>query len=101
MLQARNVDPVCGAPFVLLFIGYDGQYYLCCSDWKKEVAFGSVFETSFMAIMGDKLERTATQAADLQELQPRSGEPIDRSAARPLIGSTSPTTAPSIGCSRS
>jgi MoaA/NifB/PqqE/SkfB family radical SAM enzyme len=61
LLEARNVDPVCGAPFVLLFIGYDGQYYLCCSDWKKEVAFGSVFETSFMAIMGDKLEHAASR----------------------------------------
>jgi MoaA/NifB/PqqE/SkfB family radical SAM enzyme len=61
LLRARNVDPVCGAPFVLMFIGYDGQYYLCCSDWKKEVAFGSVFETSFMAIVGDKLERAATR----------------------------------------
>ena len=61
MFRARNVNPVCGAPFVLLFIGYDGQYYLCCSDWKKEVAFGSVFETSFMAIMGDKLEHTSTR----------------------------------------
>jgi MoaA/NifB/PqqE/SkfB family radical SAM enzyme len=61
MLRARQVDPVCGAPFMLLFIGYDGQYYLCCSDWKKEVAFGSVFETSFMAIMGDKLERASTR----------------------------------------
>jgi hypothetical protein len=46
---------------MLLFVGYDGQYYLCCSDWKKEVAFGSVFDTSFMAIMGPKLERTATR----------------------------------------
>jgi MoaA/NifB/PqqE/SkfB family radical SAM enzyme len=61
MLEARSVNPVCLAPFMLLFIGYDGQYYLCCSDWKKEVAFGSVFETSFMAIMGDKLERTESR----------------------------------------
>ena len=61
MLRARDVNPVCAAPFVLLFVGYDGQYYLCCSDWKKEVAFGSVFDTSFMAIMGDKLERASTR----------------------------------------
>jgi len=61
IFEERNVEPVCLAPFMLLFIGYDGQYYLCCSDWKKEVPFGSVFETSFMAIMGDKLERTATR----------------------------------------
>jgi hypothetical protein len=61
ILDARSVNPVCLAPFMLLFIGYDGQYYLCCSDWKKEVAFGSVFETSFMAIMGDKLARTESR----------------------------------------
>jgi MoaA/NifB/PqqE/SkfB family radical SAM enzyme len=61
MLRARDANPVCSAPFVLLFIGYDGQYYLCCSDWKKEVAFGSVFDTSFMAIMGDKLERAESR----------------------------------------
>jgi MoaA/NifB/PqqE/SkfB family radical SAM enzyme len=61
MLRSRSVDPVCVAPFLLLFIGYDGQYYLCCSDWKKEVALGSVFDTSFMAIMGDKLEHASTR----------------------------------------
>ena len=61
MLRARDVHPVCPAPFLLLFIGYDGQYYLCCSDWKKEVALGSVFETSFMAIMGEKLEHVTTR----------------------------------------
>ncbi len=44
----------CGAPFFFLFIGYDGQYYLCCSDWRKQAAFGSVFETSFLAIMENK-----------------------------------------------
>jgi MoaA/NifB/PqqE/SkfB family radical SAM enzyme len=61
LLRARDVHPVCPAPFLLLFIGYDGQYYLCCSDWKKEVALGSVFETSFMAIMGAKLEHVTTR----------------------------------------
>ena len=40
LLEATGVHSVCGAPFVFLFIGYDGQYYLCCSDWKKEVADG-------------------------------------------------------------
>jgi MoaA/NifB/PqqE/SkfB family radical SAM enzyme len=61
LLRARHLKPVCPAPFLLLFIGYDGRYYLCCSDWKKEVAFGSVFETSFMAIMGSKLEHVVTR----------------------------------------
>ena len=41
MVQARNqlteggLEPLCGAPWGFLFIGYDGNYYLCCSDWRK------------------------------------------------------------------
>src|SRR5262245_21597448 len=46
---------ICPAPLMHLFVGYDGRYYLCSSDWRKEVAFGSVFDTSFAAITADKL----------------------------------------------
>jgi MoaA/NifB/PqqE/SkfB family radical SAM enzyme len=67
MLGSRGVQPACPVPFVLLFIGYDGQYYLCCSDWKKEVGLGSVFDTSFAAIAAAKLEHVST------------GEPICKS----------------------
>ena len=56
LLEAQSFTPTCDAPFVFLFIGYDGQYYLCCSDWKKEVPLGSVFDTSFLAIRHRKLE---------------------------------------------
>jgi MoaA/NifB/PqqE/SkfB family radical SAM enzyme len=55
-LEARGGTPVCGAPFAYLFIGYDGQYYLCCSDWKKETPMGSVFDESFLSITQQKLE---------------------------------------------
>lgn len=61
MLEERGTIPLCGAPFGYLFIGYDGQYYLCCSDWKKEVPFGSVFDTSFEAIIRPKLEAVVTR----------------------------------------
>jgi len=57
------VGPVCAAPILFLFVGYDGKYYLCCSDWKKEVAFGDVFDRSMVSLVEDKLrhviERTA------------------------------------------
>jgi MoaA/NifB/PqqE/SkfB family radical SAM enzyme len=56
MLAESGGDALCAAPFAYLFIGYDGQYYLCCSDWKKEVAFGSVFDSSFLEITGAKLD---------------------------------------------
>lgn len=54
-------NPVCPAPFAYQFIGYDGQYYLCCSDWKKEVPFGSVFDVSLIEITGQKLEHVVTR----------------------------------------
>lgn len=40
--------PPCLAPFVFPFVGYDGQIYLCCSDWTKTAPFGSVVDTSFV-----------------------------------------------------
>jgi MoaA/NifB/PqqE/SkfB family radical SAM enzyme len=56
MLASRGADiPLCGAPFGYLFIGYDGQYYLCCSDWKKETPMGSVFDESFRSVVDKKL----------------------------------------------
>jgi hypothetical protein len=42
--------------------GWDGRYYLCSQDWrKKEVAFGSVFETSFAEITAAKLTRVSSR----------------------------------------
>ena len=55
MLDGVNGMPICGTPFAFLFVGYDGKYYLCCSDWKKEVSFGTVFDGSFLDITAAKL----------------------------------------------
>jgi MoaA/NifB/PqqE/SkfB family radical SAM enzyme len=60
-LEALPRHPVCSAPFLLLFIGYDGNYYLCCSDWKKEVPLGTVFDASLASIMSAKLEHATTR----------------------------------------
>lgn len=51
----------CHAPFKFPSIGYDGKYYLCSSDWKKEVAFGSVFEHSLLEIVRPKYEYLLSQ----------------------------------------
>jgi MoaA/NifB/PqqE/SkfB family radical SAM enzyme len=55
-LAAAAGTPLCGAPFAYLFVGYDGQYYLCCSDWEKQTPLGSVFDTSFVEITRAKLD---------------------------------------------
>jgi MoaA/NifB/PqqE/SkfB family radical SAM enzyme len=61
MLTTDAGVAVCGYPFMFLFIGYDGQYYLCCSDWKKEAPLGSVFDVSFTSIIGAKLEHVISR----------------------------------------
>jgi hypothetical protein len=55
-LAAAVGTPLCGAPFGYLFVGYDGQYYLCCSDWEKQAPLGSVFDMSFVDVAQAKLD---------------------------------------------
>jgi sulfatase maturation enzyme AslB (radical SAM superfamily) len=55
LLTDDGVAPLCGAPFGFLFVGYDGLYYLCCSDWEKKTPMGSVFDRSFADVTADKL----------------------------------------------
>lgn len=54
-LTEGDVTPLCGAPWGFLFIGYDGNYYLCCSDWRKQASLGSVFDHSFLQVSRQKL----------------------------------------------
>jgi MoaA/NifB/PqqE/SkfB family radical SAM enzyme len=60
-LEAKGGAPICGAPFGYMFVGYDGQYYLCCSDWKKETPMGSVFDESFMSVTEKKLQHVVSR----------------------------------------
>jgi MoaA/NifB/PqqE/SkfB family radical SAM enzyme len=60
-LAATVGTPLCGAPFGYLFVGYDGQYYLCCSDWEKQTPLGSVFDKSFVDIARAKLDLVASR----------------------------------------
>jgi MoaA/NifB/PqqE/SkfB family radical SAM enzyme len=55
LLGASEMPTVCALPFVALFVGYDGKYYLCCSDWTKETPMGTVFDESFSSITRQKL----------------------------------------------
>jgi MoaA/NifB/PqqE/SkfB family radical SAM enzyme len=61
IFESEGVTPRCGAPFGYLFIGYDANYYLCCSDWKKEAPMGTVFDGSFQDVIGAKLEHVTSR----------------------------------------
>lgn len=46
LLSENAASPICSTPFFFVFIGWNGQYYVCCSDYKKETPLGSVFDYS-------------------------------------------------------
>lgn len=79
LLDARGLQPVCGAPFVHMFVGFDGRYYLCSSDWKKEVPLGTVFDTSFAAATLERLERVRPRLPICKRC---SLDPVNRLAAK-------------------
>jgi hypothetical protein len=45
------------------FIGYDGNYYLCSSDWRKEVNLGNVFEHALVDLFDEKAEQVCGRSA--------------------------------------
>jgi len=55
LIEERVGAAVCPAPFIYLFVGYDGNYYLCCSDWEKQAPLGTIFESSFLEVADAKL----------------------------------------------
>jgi MoaA/NifB/PqqE/SkfB family radical SAM enzyme len=61
LLESGGTAPFCVTPFLSAFIGYDGRYYLCCADWKKEVPLGGVFDASLVSVMAQKLEHVVTR----------------------------------------
>lgn len=60
-LTQGGARPLCGAPWGFLFIGYDGNYYLCCSDWRKQASLGSVFDYSFLQVTRQKLDMVVSR----------------------------------------
>ncbi len=63
MLDAAEDRTLCVWPFSSMVVGYDGMYYLCCSDWKKEHPLGTVHDTSFVDILGEKIDLALNKAA--------------------------------------
>ena len=61
MLEEKGGAARCSVPFLYPFIGYDGNYYLCSSDWRKEVNLGNVFEHSLVDLFDQKAEHVRTR----------------------------------------
>ena len=54
--------PMCEVPFHRMFIGYDGRYHLCSSDWEKRAKVGSVFEGSLLEATQERTLRAADRS---------------------------------------
>ena len=55
LLNKKGMTEWCSAPFYNVFIGWNGQYYLCCNDWEKDLPLGSVYDLSIEDVDAQKL----------------------------------------------
>ncbi len=46
LLREAEVSAMCSAPFIYLFVGWNGNYYICCNDYRKTTSLGNVFDHS-------------------------------------------------------
>ena len=61
ILHRKGLTELCAIAFYSVFIGWNGQYYLCCQDWEKTVPMGSVDDWSIEDIDSIKLEHNQKQ----------------------------------------
>lgn len=50
IMEKNKVFNFCIGPFRSVFIGWDGNYYLCCNDYEKRLPLGNVFEHNIKEI---------------------------------------------------
>jgi radical SAM protein with 4Fe4S-binding SPASM domain len=54
---ANNMKKPCYQPSMKSIMDWNGDVYVCCEDWNKEVSFGNVYEQSFSSIwLSEKLQ---------------------------------------------
>ena len=67
-------------PSDTLFVGYDGQYYLCCSDWEKQ-ARSAACSTCRSSTSPRPSSTWSSPATRVPHLQPGPDQPSHRGAA--------------------
>ncbi len=61
VLHHKGLTELCAIAFYSVFVGWNGQYYLCCQDWEKTVPLGSVNDFSIEYMDAIKLEHNRKQ----------------------------------------
>ena len=75
ILGEAKLSGMCSAPFDYLFLGWNGNYYICCNDYRKTTVLGNVFEYGIEEI--DVLKR-ATMAKGIQACVDCNVDPVNR-----------------------
>jgi len=57
LFRDNQISRVCGVPYIFVFVGWSGQYYICCNDYKKTTPLGSIFDHSIEAMDVIKKDR--------------------------------------------
>lgn len=60
LLADNQISRICSIPYMFVFVGWNGQYYICCNDYKKTTPLGSVFDHSIETMDLIKKERYCT-----------------------------------------
>ncbi|HEY9035457.1 MAG TPA: radical SAM/SPASM domain-containing protein [Pseudomonadales bacterium] len=56
----QGMEAQCFLPLTSIFISQEGQYLMCCHDWRKKLPLGSVFDFSVTDIDAIKKEKLQT-----------------------------------------
>ena len=59
LMREHGVTTICDAAFIFLFVGWNGNYYVCCNDYEKTTPLGHVLELGFSELNDRKLELLA------------------------------------------
>lgn len=78
ILRDEGLSHICGAPFTYLFIGWNGQYYICCNDYRKTTALGSVFDYSIAEMDEIKRDLMADGGMGVEACRECNLNPINR-----------------------
>ena len=76
MLLDQGLSLLCPLPFISVFVGWDGNYYICCQDYEKTSALGTVHEYSIREM--DRIKKKHLLANRIEACRNCMFHPVNR-----------------------
>ena len=74
ILADNHLSSLCGTPFKFMFVGWNGNHYICCNDYEKRNPLGTVFDFGFAQM--DEI-KTSSMAKGISACMDCSIDPIN------------------------